>query len=140
MALMETTDDMFCGIFNKISINGTDSAAPNTYLRRLTELYNRLLDRNITYQDIDVNFTDSVFELLNVIPVSIEDITDYCETINYIIKPGIQAAPATIFKQPAVLLLFYYADLHREFLESEFKLNSVTMRQILLASNTATNY
>ena len=140
MALMETTDDMFCGIFNKISMNGPDSAASNTYLRQLMEFYNRLLGRNVTYQQLDINFTDSVFELRNLIPVSIDDLTEYCEGVEDIIKLGIQAESATIFEQPAILLLFYYADLHRSFLESEFRLNSQTMRQILLASNTATDY
>jgi putative GTP pyrophosphokinase len=140
MALMETTDDMFCGIFNRISMTGTDGAEPNVYLQELIELYNRLLDRKITYQDLDIIFTDSVFELRNIIPVPMEDLTDYCETIVDVIKPGIEAASATIFRQPAVLLLFYYADLHRGFLESEFRLNSSTMRQILLVSNTATDY
>ena len=140
MALMETTDDMFCSIFNKISMNGTVTTVAKEYLVQLISLYNKILQRNVDYKDIDIEFTDNVFELLNKFPVSIEDLTEYCTDIKDVIQAGVASSSSTIFNQPAILLLFYYAEVDINFLKNNFSLNTTTLRQIMGAINVATDY
>jgi ppGpp synthetase/RelA/SpoT-type nucleotidyltranferase len=139
MALMETTDDMFCQIFSKISMaEGIKESPSKKYVVELTHLYNGLLHRNIDYRTLDINFTDSIFLLLNKLPVTIEDLSEYCHDNEYTIKRGIETGHSQIFNQPAVLLVFYYSDLFPGFLEEEWMLTSALLRKIQGALNLST--
>jgi putative GTP pyrophosphokinase len=142
MALMETTDDMFCQVFSKISMaDGGEDNPDKKYLIQLTRLYNELLNRHADYKNIDSDFTESVFELLHKLPVSIEDLEEYCVDNENEIKNGVLNNQSLIFEHPAVLVVFYYADYYPDFLREEWMLTSGLLRKIKAAINLSSgNY
>lgn len=136
MALMETTDDMFCQIYSTISMaEETDNSEVKRFVIDLTNLYNTLFNRNIDYRKLDSNFTDSLFTLLNKKPVTIEELYEYCSDHEELLRAAIDQGQSIVFDQPVILVAFYYADYYPDFINEEWMLTSTLLRKIKAAIN-----
>ena len=112
MALMETTDDMFCSIFNKISIT---SDSEDYEFKRLVikaaDLCNNVLDIQINYKKSDLYFLDAVHFLYQQYPISFDLLEYYTRSHEEDIKHAMISPQASVLaKDPAALILFCYLE------------------------------
>lgn len=116
---MEATDDYFCDIFNMMI---DENRYFSHFIKELVKLYKEF---NPAFDDVTLSYdlTDTVFELLAKQPVEIQDIRSFLirkkEDIQLIISPS----NGYIFQQPVSLLILYYFEYHRTFLNSNWPLN-----------------
>ena len=112
MALMETTDDMFCRIFDKISlISDADDSEFKKLLAKATQLFNLIVGSNADYKKSDLYFLDAVLYLYQKYPISRELLEHYAHDHKHDIRLAIEGANSSLLaKEPASLILFCYLE------------------------------
>lgn len=133
MALMEATDDYFCNIFSLMS---DEKRHYSLYLAELMKFFNQF-NSAFDKKDLNINLTDSLFEILEIKNVPINEIeifiNKYKSDLVKIVSPG----NGLIFQQPIILLALYYFYHHRSFLRENWPLNQIVLKSIYKSTNTA---
>lgn len=124
MALMETTDDMFCNIFDKISLTAdSEDYEYKKLLARATDAYNRLTGQQVNYKKADLYFLDAILSLYHEKPIGL-DLFDYYVRANEVdIQHALRTNASVLLKEPAVLILFCYIDTYDSFVISHWPLS-----------------
>jgi len=127
MALMETTDDMFCNIFESISLRADNSTNAFTQLlAQATNIYNGIINSTSDYRNSDVYFLDAIIYLFNEKPITIELLSAYTGEHEQDVRIAINSNGSILMREPAVLILFCYIEYFEEFLWEHWPL-SVTI-------------
>jgi ppGpp synthetase/RelA/SpoT-type nucleotidyltranferase len=115
MALMETTDDMFCSIFDKISLTAdTEDYEYKKLLAAATAAYNQLTGQQVNYKKADLYFLDAVLSLYHQRPIGLDLFAHYVRTNEVDIQHALTGS-SVLLKEPAVLILFCYIDTYDDF-------------------------
>jgi len=112
MALMEATDDYFCDIF---SLMTDEKRYYSNYLKELITLF-RTFKEDFNNNEINHFLTESIFELLELQDVSIQDLEVFVTKNQDDLKKYIKPENGMLFQQPSVVLVLYYLINHRTFL------------------------
>lgn len=124
MALMETTDDMFCNVFDRISIQSESELNEyKTLLFELAVLYSALSDRSVNFKKSDVYFLDAVLSLYRQRPVSIESLVEVVNEQEDAIRLALLKNESVLMQEPIVVLLFYYVESHYPFVAEQWPLS-----------------
>jgi ppGpp synthetase/RelA/SpoT-type nucleotidyltranferase len=133
MALMEATDDYFCGIFDMMSDEKRHYAL---YLKEMINLFKQF---NNTFDNSELNLfiTDSIFDLLEIESIPIQELefftTKYHKDLTKYIKPQ----NGLLFQQPTIILTLYYFYNKRTFLRDNWTLNNEVLKSIYKTTGTA---
>lgn len=120
MALMESTDEYFCRIFDMM----TDPERKySNYLNELIQRFKRFAP-NYTYDASQSDLIDSIFSLLKEKDVHLEELTTFISKNENLLKGAINSKNGFLFQQPTILLIAYYLEHWDEFLERNWPLSS----------------
>ncbi len=133
MALMEATDDYFCDIF---SLMTDEKRYYSNYLKELITLF-RTFKEDFNNNEINHFLTESIFELLELQDVSIQDLEVFVTKNQDDLKKYIKPDNGMLFQQPSVVLVLYYLINHRTFLSEKWALNNDMLKNIFKTTNTA---
>ena len=133
MALMEATDDYFCDIF---SLMTDEKRYYSNYLKELITLF-RTFKEDFNNNEINHFLTESIFELLELQDVSIQDLEVFVTKNQDDLKKYIKPENGMLFQQPSVVLVLYYLINHRTFLSEKWTLNNDMLKNIFKTTNTA---
>ncbi|WP_303312684.1 GTP pyrophosphokinase family protein [Hymenobacter sp. BT730] len=140
MALMETTDDMFCSIFNKISLTTNESSPYKDLLKQVTALYNDLTGQFIDYKDADISIAEMVFSLVHLKPVSFSQIEQYVSQFRSHILHAIKNNDSLLVKEPIILILFYYIENYDTFVIQNWPLSQTVLENLVESLGISTSF
>lgn len=133
MALMEVTDDYFCSIFELMSNQQRKYA---NFTSELINMYHRF-DASFTKEQLDIDFTDLIFKLLDIKDVPLTDLEEFIIQKRTDLASVILPSNGLIFQQPVFLLISFYFFRHKSFLKDNWPLSEKVLRSIFHAYNTA---
>lgn len=124
MALMETTDDMFCKIFELISLKAENSEDAFTQLViQATRIYNGVVDDVVSQKGQNLYLIDAILSVFQEKPITAELLTTYTTTHEQDIKIAIRTSGSILVREPAILILFCYIEYFEEFLYEHWPLS-----------------
>ncbi|WP_341906303.1 RelA/SpoT domain-containing protein [Fluviicola taffensis] len=131
MALMEATDDYFCNIF---TIMSDQARKYSNYINELIRIYNTL-GFEFERKSISFNMTEEILSLLDIKDVPVNELETFVMKETKAIKDAISSKNDLILNQPIILLINYYIENHRSFLEENWPLSNESLSKILNAFN-----
>lgn len=124
MALMETTDDMFCSVFEQTSLKADNS--PNAFTQLLvqaTHIYNGIAGSKVDFRNSDVYFIDAITYIFQIKPITVDLLRLYVGQREKDIRIAIETNRSILMHEPAVLILFCYIENFEDFLWREWPLS-----------------
>jgi putative GTP pyrophosphokinase len=133
MALMEATDDYFCNIFTMMS---DEKRHYSHYSKELINLFKQF-KKDFEKNELDLFFTDNIFNLLEIQSVDIQDLEVFCTKRKEQLKKLIKPKNGLLFQQPTIILTLYYFYNHKTFLRENWPLNIDVLKNIYKVTNTS---
>jgi len=126
MALMEATDDYFCAIF-KMMTDGRKKY--KNYINELTTIFLKYKPK-YKKENLDVELTGIIFELLKERDVSITDIQEFTKKNEAEIGEAIKRNNTSLFQQPVILLIRYYMSKSKSFLREKWAFSDESLNEV----------
>lgn len=133
MALMESTDDYFCNIFNMMSDEKRYFA---NYVSELIVLFKKYNDK-FTKNDLDFEINDSLLDLAVKKNVQIAELGAFVEKYDDDLRKAILEKNGIFFKQPISILVAYLLYNHQTFLKEKWPFNLESLKIIYKAFGKA---
>lgn len=126
MALMETTDDHFCRIFEMMK----DPTRTSTiYLKELIQMF-KVFVPEYEFSSDYMELNDTLLGLLTKKQISIEDLKDFVNNNKIFLKDGIKPKNGLLLQQPAILLVAFYMKRYGAFLQREWPLSHDALMKV----------
>lgn len=132
MALMETADDFFCKIFEKISHPNSPEAK---LLSFLTTKYEEIIANCST--PVDMKLSQNVLSLLKMKDVQESKIEEFLKNRHDIIE-SIKSCKSSLCRQPIIILLAYWIENERYFLETNWDVDPKIFNSLKLSLGIST--
>lgn len=131
MALMESTDDYFCKIYE---LMGNEQRELMIFTNELVKLFKSF---NSTFSKSELNYdlTNKIFVLFNKQKVDLSQLERFIISHKSDLQRAIRPKNGLLFEQPVILLIAYYLFNHNSLLKENWPLNKESLVNVFESFN-----
>lgn len=131
MALMESTDDYFCEIFDLMA---NEQRTSSIFIKELIRLYMKFApDFDKSKMNYDLNYR--IYDLMQSQPITIDELDAFIVTHGEPLRRAIKPKNGLLFAEPVILIVAYYLFKQRDWLKINWPLSHESLETVFQAFN-----
>lgn len=126
MALMETTDDYFCNIYD---IMRDQSRKYSNYLNELTNKFRQFVPGYVA-DPTQIDLNDALLRLLSIKEVPMNELDSYIDSHAMSLRNVINPRNGILFQQPTILLVAFYLENYHKILRDSWPFSHESLENV----------